>query len=305
MSGAIRFSHTEFMPRDYPFKIEISRSYTSGKPGPLHSHDYFQLCYVMKGTCLHGVNGQQATMVKGDFFSMPPYLEHFISPVEDRENELVLIDFMPSLINPYMHDMDTMESFVDFAYIQPLVAVDNRLLPKLNLSVSGQMTVERLIFDMENEMNQARDGYRLAVKADLLKLLVIVGREYKQYLKGRHDDQVVMKYRDVFFQLFRYMESNFHENLNLDRMAEKAHMSPTYFSALFKLVKGQTFIEYLNEIRIRKAMDLLLHTGKSVTEISLAVGFNHLGHFNRMFKKIVGTTPTYYRKEAFCKKGET
>ncbi|MDF2721206.1 MAG: hypothetical protein K0Q59_881 [Paenibacillus sp.] len=305
MSHALRFSHIEFMPGDFPFKIDVSRSFVSGKPGPLHSHDYFQLCYVMKGTCLHGVNGQQTTMVKGDFFSMPPYLEHFIAPVKGQENVLVLIDFMPSLIEAHMHDLETVESIIDFAYIQPLVAVNNQLLPKLNLSVSGQMIVERLISDMENEMTAARDGYRLAVKADLLKLLVIVGREYKQYLIGRHDEQIVAKYRDTFYQLFRFMESHFHENLNLDVMADKAHMSPTYFSAMFKMVKGQTFIEYLNEIRIHKAMDLLLHSGKSVTEISLAVGFNHLGHFNRMFKKIVGTTPTYYRKEAFCKKCET
>lgn len=303
MSDAIRFSHTEFMPRDYPFKIQISRRFPSGRPGPLHSHDYFQLCYVMRGACVHSVNGRQATMVKGDFFSVPPDLEHSISAVEGRENELVLIDFMPTLINQHMHDLDTMESFVDFAYIQPLMTVDDQLLPKLNLSLSGQMLVERLIFDMENEMSQAREGYRLAVKADLLKLLVIVGREYKEYLKGRQDELNVMKYRDVFYNIFRFMEEHYNEEMTLDRMAEKAHMSPTYFSALFKVVKGKTFIEYLNEIRIRKAMDLLLHTGQSVTEISLAVGFNHLGHFNRMFKKMVGTTPTYYRKEAVRKKG--
>jgi AraC-like DNA-binding protein len=237
-------------------------------------------------------------MVKGDFFALPPYLEHNTYAGKDRGNELVLIDFMPSLINQHMDDWGNMESFVDFAYIQPLIAVNEQLLPKLCLSLSGQVLVEQLIFDMEKEMIQKLDGYRLAVKAHLLRLLVIIGREYKQFLQGRHDGQVIAKYRKVFYEIFRFMDEHFNEELSLERMADKANMSPTHFSAMFKVVKGKNFIEHLNELRIRKSMDLLINTDNSVMNISLTVGFNHLGHFNKTFKKIVGATPSHYRKMA-------
>ena len=79
-------------------------------------------------------------------------------------------------------------------------------------------------------------------------------------------------------------------------MAKIAAMSSSYYSYIFKLIKGKNFVEYLNEVRIRNAMDLLKTTDINISEACFAVGFNNLGHFNRVFKELMGLTPSDFRK---------
>lgn len=87
-------------------------------------------------------------------------------------------------------------------------------------------------------------------------------------------------------------------HLHLDEMAKRAAMSPTYFSYMFKVLMGQPFTQYVNDIRIRKALDLLRMSDMSVMEICLETGFNNVSHFTRMFKKITGVSPMKYRKQS-------
>ena len=73
-------------------------------------------------------------------------------------------------------------------------------------------------------------------------------------------------------------------------------MSPAYFSRKFKSVTGFGFKEYLTNIRIREAAQLLINTGKSVTDIALECGFGDGNYFGDAFKKIKGISPRDFRK---------
>mgnify|MGYP001479948584 CR=1 FL=1 len=290
------YSYRDFMPEDFPFKIEV-RSHENYNP-VVHSHDHLQLCYVTSGSFYHLIQGKQVAVIKGDFFSVPPSLEHKIKPREDMEFELIQIDFMPFFINESMRELSEMENFVDFAYIQPLIADNEEILPKLKFSPDVQQQVEGLIQSMQKELQEQENGYKLSIKADLLKLLVVSGRAFHHYREGGGKQQKLSTHRQAFFDTLEYMRQHYAENIRLEQMAIKAHMAPTYFSSIFKLINGCTFIEYLNEIRVHKAIELLLNTDMSVTQISYKVGYNNIGHFNKMFKKITGVTPSEYRKQS-------
>lgn len=93
-----------------------------------------------------------------------------------------------------------------------------------------------------------------------------------------------------------YMQKNYMLNLTLNKMADMAYLSPSYFRYQIKLHTGQTFVNYLNEIRIENAKKLLLEADIKVYEVSELVGFSSLPYFNRTFKSIVGKTPVEYRK---------
>ncbi|MGE5606892.1 MAG: helix-turn-helix transcriptional regulator [Bacteroidota bacterium] len=93
-----------------------------------------------------------------------------------------------------------------------------------------------------------------------------------------------------------YLNEHYQEDLNLKTIQERFFISPYHFSRTFKKITGFNFIEYLNSIRTREAQKLLKDSGLPVTEISEHVGFDNLTHFGRVFKKIVGTSPTNYRK---------
>ncbi|MCM3749744.1 AraC family transcriptional regulator [Paenibacillus pasadenensis] len=85
-------------------------------------------------------------------------------------------------------------------------------------------------------------------------------------------------------------------NLSLNQISEYFQLSPSHFSALFKEVMNEKFIDYLTRIRIEAATKLLATTNASIQDIGLQVGYVHSFSFIRVFKKWTGTTPGEYRK---------
>jgi len=78
-------------------------------------------------------------------------------------------------------------------------------------------------------------------------------------------------------------------------VAAAVHTSIFYFCKLFKKVTGTTFTEFVSRTRVEKAKNLLLNPNLRVSEIAYEVGFQSLTHFNRVFKQIMGESPTEYR----------
>jgi AraC-like DNA-binding protein/ligand-binding sensor protein len=87
------------------------------------------------------------------------------------------------------------------------------------------------------------------------------------------------------------------ENLRLSHVAKAVNTSTFYFCKMFKKVTGINFTDYLSRVRIEKSKHLLLNPNLRVSEIAFEVGFQSLTHFNRVFKKILGQSPTEYRAQ--------
>jgi len=79
-------------------------------------------------------------------------------------------------------------------------------------------------------------------------------------------------------------------------VSRAVNTSTFYFCKLFKKATGLNFTEYLSQLRIEKAKNLLLNPNLRVSEIAYETGFQSLTHFNRVFKRIAGQSPTTYRK---------
>jgi YesN/AraC family two-component response regulator len=85
------------------------------------------------------------------------------------------------------------------------------------------------------------------------------------------------------------------EDLSLGQVAKAVNTSTFYFCKMFKKITGLNFTDYLSRIRIENAKNLLLNPNLRISEIAYEVGFQSLTHFNRMFKRIVGQSPTEFR----------
>lgn len=96
-------------------------------------------------------------------------------------------------------------------------------------------------------------------------------------------------------QVIEYVDQHLDQNLTLAALAAIAHMSPSYFSALFKQSTGLAPHQYVIQCRINRAKQLLLQ-GMSVAEVALNLGFSHQSHLSRHFKRLVGVTPKAFLK---------
>lgn len=101
----------------------------------------------------------------------------------------------------------------------------------------------------------------------------------------------------VITQAKQYITEHQGERLSLGAVAKAVNTSTFYFCKMFKKATGLRFTQYLARVRVEKAKNLLLNPNLRVSEIAYEVGFQSLTHFNRVFKKVTGQSPTAYRKQ--------
>ncbi|MBO0588640.1 bifunctional transcriptional activator/DNA repair enzyme AdaA [Sporosarcina sp. E16_8] len=97
-------------------------------------------------------------------------------------------------------------------------------------------------------------------------------------------------------QIGEYIDEHFHEPLTLEILADDCHGSPYHLQRTFKRITGLTPVEYIQKVRISKAIFELTTTDKSVAEIGLSVGLPNSSYFITLFKMKTGQTPKQYRK---------
>ena len=175
------------------------------------------------------------------------------------------------------------------------MVTEEQVKPRFKLSEELQIKIEEILNEALLEFENKAPGYMLVVKSLLLKLLVITGRAYTEDIEGTETEEILNKYKSVVAASVEYIKDNFMKNITLKDVASYVNYSRSHFSYLFKVVTGQTIVEYINNLRIDKAIQLLKNTNKSVIEISLEVGFNTISNFNKTFKQLTGRTPKFYR----------
>ena len=96
-------------------------------------------------------------------------------------------------------------------------------------------------------------------------------------------------------QIIRHIERNFDEPFRLEHIADSLGLNANYMCTVFKKQTGHTIIDYLNYIRIRHCINAFYYGRDLIIDVALDAGFSSATHFNRIFKKYMGTTPTNYR----------
>lgn len=102
-----------------------------------------------------------------------------------------------------------------------------------------------------------------------------------------------------------YIVKNYHKNISLEEVAQTVHLSPFYFSRLFKQEKGYNFVDFLTKVRIDKAKKMLQNPDFTAVRIAAEVGYQDASYFSRVFRQTMGMTPNQYRNEIRNSKQES
>jgi two-component system response regulator YesN len=102
----------------------------------------------------------------------------------------------------------------------------------------------------------------------------------------------------VLRKAVEYLHDHYHEPITLNEVAEHTLVSTYYISRMFKKEMGRNFVDYLNELRVEKAKELLKDVRFKTYEVAEKVGIPDAHYFSRLFKKYVGMTPTEYREQS-------
>lgn len=265
---------------DAAFGIQrMKRSGYSKMPRP-HVHDFYELYYLLGGERVYFTNGNVYLVQKGDLMFVKPGDLHSTASSEVPEFERVLVN-------------------VSAAFLAETESRTSELLTSrpsglLRFSIREQARVERLLLQMLSECEEEQLHYDTCVRASLLELLVCIGRAEQQQRQAPQTSAHPMHQK--ISEIAAYVHGHYAGPITLESVAKTFYISPSYLSRVFLKLTGFHFREYVQVVRIREAEKRLRGSRDKVQAIAEQVGFEHIAHFNRVFKKQTGLSPLRYRK---------
>ena len=217
----------------------------------------------------------------GDVTTMPPLVYHRTFSVSETPYTNYLIKISDKLATRFQKEVNT--AIWNSVFEQKL----------LSFSSENQFHIERLMQDMLS-VYEKKENYSELILTGLLYHLVIFLHDNTIKKSGQFFKEELSK--EILDAMF-YMEQHYAEELRLPDVAAKTGFSEGYFSRLFSSQTGLSFTEYLTNIRILRAKELLLQTNKSVSEIAFETGFSGGDYFSSVFSKKEGMTPSAFRKK--------
>ena len=153
--------------------------------------------------------------------------------------------------------------------------------------------MDALLQDMAREQKEQDINLEYAKSAYLQLILVKLSRvQSERNEKIRHHSN---QKRDMIYDALMYIEEHLDEKIDFSSLAEKSFMSPSYFRSIFKDVTGLTPVEYLNRMKIVKSLEYLELDKSTIADAAAKVGIFDSNYFSRMFKKVMGYSPKYFK----------
>lgn len=274
-----------------PFSAHDQNHVGPGTMVRAHVHDYIELLYPVSGEFRILLGSRECGFQAGDMVIVNSNEIHHVDAIGAGLNQYIVVKFKPDLLYA------TAQSAFEFKYVMPFVLHEENHQNVFTRAEIEATDVPRIVRTILHECRDRAYGYELAVKANILALFLFILRSWN----ARNPDMTANGSidRDLAARLslvFDHVDAHYHEDLTTAEMAERCHLSYSYFSRLFKRTMRRSFTDYLNYVRIAKAERLLCTTAMNVTEIALATGFSASSYFIRQFERYRGISPKQYRK---------
>lgn len=187
-----------------------------------------------------------------------------------------------------MKDLDhKIDFYLNVSITSRLEAI--KLLNKLSYWTLGSLNIK------EHDVSELLCDY--ARKLELCENLDESMEVYKKYVKSVLDIKMKIRtYNREIAKVIKYIEENYSKKISLQMVAAVVEMSPTYICSLFKKEVNVNISEYIMQMRIEKAKDMLSNSNMKTYEIAERVGFSDESYFSRSFKKITGNWPNEFKK---------
>lgn len=251
--------------------IDRLRVYPAGKVSP-HLHTDIELLYILEGTLKIQIDDREYTGEPGDLFLINSKTEHSFSGTDNTLISSLYLDY---------YELRQLLDRSDISFSCNSVAE-----PDKNYS--------RHRFILDTMLEKYTDKSEIlnfnSLYYSLLQLL-------KTENMTDHTGTVETKDFQKLKQTLNFIETHYMDAVSLTELAQKEYLSVSAFSRLFKKVTGNSFTDYIKNVRLSHAEGELLNTNKTITDIAADCGFSNLSAFNKVFRQSFHISPKEYRKK--------
>ncbi len=245
-----------------------------------HNHDFFEFCFITEGKILHLINGNREILHQGSFLFIRPDDVHSFEAIDNQYFQFINLAVAPKAIQDmfsYLGEGIKPERF--FAAPQPILSV----IPKSEVE-SLKSKLEHFIL-----MPRYDEG---KINSDLRAVLVELFTHYFP-VKLWENKTSVPVWLDWLYKEMQKKE-NFVGGISV--MQKIACKSPEHLCREFKKHFNKTPTDFINDIRLNYAKNLLIFSDEKIIDIAFSSGFQNLSHFCHEFKRKFLMPPTSYRK---------
>jgi AraC-like DNA-binding protein len=261
------------------------------RPLGLHLHgSNAELVLVMRGSGEHLLHSQSFMISQGDIFMIPAGVLHGYAKCQDLALYNVLFD-ASRLALPEV-DLGKLPGYRALFSLEPALRVSHGFDSKLHMSVAELERLRPLLEGMHQEVLERKPGYEVQLTGMFFTLLVQLARQYTDAPSAM--SQSVLRLAGTL----DWLERNLRSEVTVAQLAHRADMSPSTLGRAFKDCFGRSPMQYVTDLRVKKACELLARSERSVKEVAAAVGILDPNYFARVFRKHTGLEPSAYRAQA-------
>lgn len=255
-----------------------------------HDHDYIEIVYVMAGDGYHYVGDIVERTYKGCLYVLPVGTSHVFRPSgASNKNKLIVYNLC---IRPEFLDELTVW-LLRYSDNQPFTIFKGS--PGTHVAiVDKSMELVSLFEHMYREFSEMKSYYTTSIFGSVMQLAAKISRIWHQEELSEDGDTVHLS--SNLSNILDYVHLHFTERLTVEQLSAKFGISSRHFIRLFQSATGTGFSEFLQHKRVEYACRLLLETDYKIAYIAKSSGYKDTGHFNTLFHKIVGSSPSLYRK---------
>ena len=261
--------------QEFPIQLIINKCDNKGIYFNAHWHEQIELHYVVYGQTIIRLEQEEIRAKEGDLVIINSNVLHEGNRVGGN--------------------METLVAIFDIETFSKEFADKNIIFCPI---ISGDVEISKLMLHIYEEYQRKEIGYRLVCKGELLKIVTYLARNNALEMLSEEDGLRRRKKLERLNTVYQYIEKHYTEVITNRDLADLVHLSEGRFCHIFKESAGVSPLQYINEVRLNKAMNLLKKENFMATEVAEAVGFSDYNNFGRMFRKYFGCTPLEARKNS-------
>ena len=249
-------------------------------PPSIRTHDWFEVCFVLSGEALALIEDGCYLLKVGDLVVVPSNREHDFGNTSADYDALWL-------------EVNESETRVHLQYYRRGSYDPERPVATL-MGASECYATSHVI---RRELRSRQLLYERVVEDELRRLFI----QAMRHLQHQGEDETLRTpdYPESLRTAIEIIANSYHKELSVPDLCAKVYLSPNQLNRLFRQHTGKSVWQYVTEVRLNHARELLMTTDLSVRAVAISVGYRSVHHFVRTFKRAFGNTPMAARRQGF------
>ena len=241
-----------------------------------HKHSEIEINYINTGCCVMGIGNIYVPLKEGDCIVINPFVSHSFMVDMSKTCSITQLEYSVTLP---MELTDKIPAFNRHKEYFRLSSCNNLCKSLENVCRSFREQTE------EDEYSCTQ------LELALAQMYVVLSGQITQKQQTE-----LSEIQGVVGEVIQYINKHIEEELNLEDIADRYHVSDRYIRKYFNKHLGMNCTKYISMLRVAKAKEMLWNSNKSITEIAMLTGFNSSQYFSRVFHKYTNMTPAAYRE---------